>query len=175
MMYFICHDVFYMLWWFFYVVMYYVCHGVFFMLWCITYVMAYFLCCDVLHMSCHSAWVVTYFLCHDFACVVPDFMYPDFICIVTSLLHMLGCILSIVGCRDSWCFGPIVSGETCGWLIYEPTGTYLRRLQHITHSFIHLSAGHLMPDGLPRTSCVVLVYGRHCTRTLLCVMHWWEP
>ena len=112
-----------------------------------------------------------YFICYDFTWVVTYLICPDFKCIVMSLVYMLGRILCIVGCRDSWYFGPIVSGETRGGLIYELTHAYLRPLQHITHSCNHLSAGHLRHNGLPRTSCVVLVYERHCTRTLLYVPH----
>ena len=128
---------------------------------CVLHVMMYFLYYDVLHMSWCIFYVKMYYICCDIFFVM--------------ILHMLGHILCIVGFRDSWYIGPIVSDETPGWLIYELTRAYLRRLQHITHSCIHLSAGHLVPDGLPRTSCVVFVYGRHYTRTILCVMHWWEP
>ena len=107
-------------------------------------------------------YVMMYYICYDVRQVSWCILYVEvYFC--------------NVWCQDSWHIRPIVRGETCGWLIYEPTRAYLSHLYHITHSCIHLSARHLVPDGLPRTFCVVLVYRRHYTRAILCVMHWWEP
>ena len=159
-MYYICRDVFFMLWCITYVMMYFLCYDVLHMLWCIFYVMMYFLCYNVLHMSWCITCVMMYYICRDVF-----YMLWFYIC--HAVFYMLRCIFCIVCCRDSWYIGPIVRGETCGWLIYEPTHTYLSCLYHITHSCIHMSARHMVLDVLPRTSGVVLVYWWHYTRTFL--------
>ena len=117
---------------------------------CALCVVMYFICCDVLHML----W-----------------------CILYIVIYLVHCILSILGCRDSWYIEPIESCGMCGWLISVAalTSSSLRRFHHITHSCIHMSARHLVPYVLPRTSGVVHVCWWHYTRTILCVMHGWEP
>ena len=133
----------------FYMLRFYICRNVFYMLW--------------FYMGCDVFYVLQFYICHDVFYMLWCITYVVMYFMGYDILHM------------SWYIGPIVSGEKCGWHIYELTPTYLSRLYHITQSCIHLLASHMVLNVLPRTSGVALVYGWHYTHTILCVMHWWEP